>query len=136
MSKSTKLFVSGKFNDRKLIRDKMDELEKLGYTITHDWTTKEKCVGDKNLRIAGIEDINRVKDCDLHIIVITDPEYPYCGTFAELGCSLGLNKIVFIYCPFEKTMCMDVPFYYHPLIMHYSDWNTLLNNLESISKNK
>lgn len=130
-----KLFVSGKFADKSFIKAKMNELETLGYCITHDWATHEKSHDNKNdLMNASVLDINGVKESDIHIIIITDTNYPYRGTFTELGCSLGLNKQVFIWCPFEKASCMSNPFYYHPLTKHFVSWDKLLEELKNIKK--
>lgn len=122
-----KLFVSGKYGDKKLIKTKMDELIKLGYEITHDWTTFEN--GKYDLSSAAVFDINGVKSCDVHVIVITDDKYVYRGTFTELGCALGLEKPILIFCPFEKAQCMTVPFYHHPSIKHFKIWTDLLKEL-------
>jgi len=127
------IFLSGKFADKQSIKQKICELESMGYKITHDWTTHElpSLTSFDGLQEAAIGDINGVKDCDVHILVMTDKEYPYRGTFAELGCSLGLGKRIMIYCPLDDHdgNFKRVPFYHHPLVEHYNDWNLLLHKL-------
>lgn len=132
-----KVFVSGKYGDRKLIKTKMDELKKLGFEIIHDWTTYEDEVGDKKKAgSAAIFDIDGVKNCDMHIVVISDDKYPFRGTFCEMGCSLGLNKKILILNPFNKANCMTVPFYFHPLVTHFKTWDELVSFLEKIRDDK
>ena len=130
-----KIFVSGKFADKPLIKTKMTELQELGYILTHDWTIHEtNHNGVSNKTNAAINDINGIKACDIQIIIISDDKYPYRGTFTELGCSLGLEKQVLILCSFKKAYCMTNPFYYHPLVKHYESWSDLLVELELESK--
>ena len=127
-----KIFVSGKFFDKEVISSFMDVFRKMGDEITHDWTKFE---GDNptedELKIAGKNDIDGVKNCDVHIIILSDPNYAYRGTFAELGCSLGLGKKVMIFCGPKTGSFMRVPFYHHPLIEHYTNFDELLKNISS-----
>jgi nucleoside 2-deoxyribosyltransferase len=134
---SLKLFVSGKYDDRSLIREKINELRELGHTITYDWTDEkniaelQKNYTDKKQKSA-VEanlDINGVKNCDCHIIIITDKTYAYRGTSTELGCSLGLGKCVYLYCPFKDASCMTCPFYNHPLVECFDSWTKLLEKI-------
>ena len=133
MSTEIKIFVSGKWSDKKLIKEKMIYLIKLGHKITHDWTifwtNKRNIENKEDLKEAAVLDINGVKECDIHIIIISDPDYIYRGTFTELGCSLALNKKILIYCPYEKAFCMSNPFYFHPNVIHFSDWIELIKNI-------
>lgn len=125
-----KIFVSGKFFDKTVIHSFMSTFINLGHEITYDWTVHEMDdITCEKLQQAAISDINGVKACEIHIIIITDPEYVYRGTFAELGCSLGLGKRVMIFCPFDSGVFMRVPFYHHPLIEYYKDFNKLLENI-------
>lgn len=128
-----KVFVSGKFDDKLFIKNKIIELQQLGHEITFDWTVFEDDTCNEDLaKIAAINDIDGVKKCDVHIIIISDKDYVYRGTFTELGCSLGLNKKILIWCPFDTAYCMSNPFYYHPLIRHFKDWNSCLQFLDEL----
>lgn len=129
-----KIFVSGKFDDKLFIKNKINELQDLGYEITFDWTSFEDNTVNKSIAtLAAINDIDGVKNCDVHIIIISDKDYIYRGTFTELGCSLGLNKKILIWCPFEDAFCMSNPFYYHPSIRHFNDWNLCLEFLKNLT---
>jgi hypothetical protein len=134
---SQKIFVSSKYDDKLLIREKINELRTLGYTITYDWTDDQnqaelrKNYADKKDRLAveAIFDIDGIKKCDRHIIIITDETYAYRGTSSELGCSLGLDKCIYLYCPFKNALCMNCPFYNHPLVDCFDNWEKLLEKL-------
>lgn len=132
-----KLFVSGKFADKPLIKSKITELEQLGYEITHDWTQHEETLGNQSdAQVAALFDIEGVKKCDIHIVIISDETYPYRGTFCEMGCALGLDKKILVWNPFENPTCTKVPFYYHPHVSHFNTWDELLNNLAPIGHTK
>ncbi|QKF94363.1 nucleoside 2-deoxyribosyltransferase [Fadolivirus algeromassiliense] len=132
-----KVFVSGKFAEKPLIRSKMDELEKLGYKITHDWTSYEKTPSNKDeSKLAAIFDIEGIQKCDIHVVVISDKDYPYRGTFCEMGCSMGLNKRILLWNPFDDAACMTVPFYNHPCVTHFKTWEELVVELDKIKQQK
>ena len=126
-----KIFVSGKFFDKEVISSFMNMFRNMGHVITHDWTKFEgDNPTDEELKIAGENDINGVRNCDIHIIILSDPNYAYRGTFAELGCSLGLGKRVMIFSGPKEGLYMRVPFYHHPLVEHYYDFDKLLANID------
>ena len=128
-----KVFVSGKFSEKAFIREKMDELEELGCRITHDWATYEASSNDmQQKQLMATFDIEGVKKCDIHIVIITDKDYVYRGTFCELGCSLGLDKQVMLLNLVGENAAMAVPFYYHPNVKHFTSWNEILAALEGI----
>lgn len=120
------IFVSGKYNDMFYISNRINELKKLGYNVTHDWT-KHK---DDTFINKAVNDINGVKNCDVHVVIITDDSYAYRGTFTEIGCSLGLDKKIIIVCPYDKPLCSNVPFFHHPNINHCKSWTECLLILE------
>lgn len=125
-----KIFVSGKFFDKEVISSFMDIFRNMGHEITHDWTKFEGYnPDDEDLKLSGKNDIDGVKNCDIHIIIFSDPEYAYRGTFAELGCSLGLGKRVMIFSGPKNGSYMRVPFYHHPLVEHYHNFDELLNKI-------
>ena len=127
-----KTFVSGKWGNRKDIRLKMDELEELGITITHDWTNFENNMnfGNKNkLSRSAIYDIDGIKQSDFTVVIMDDPKYAYRGTFTEMGCALGLGKTIFLYDPNNISYARTNPFYHHPLVKHYKKWDDLLKDV-------
>lgn len=126
------IYIAGKWSEKPRIRQQMDELEALGYSITFDWTNFEKEGDDDNKKAqAGIYDIEGVRNADLIIINMEDPNYAYRGTFCELGCALGLRKRIMLLCPDQNATCREQPFFHHPSIEHYESWQELLKKIEN-----
>lgn len=127
-----KIYLAGKFADSQDIHRKMNILKGKNFMITHDWTQIEKAEDDRNKkRRCAILDINGVKNCDVLVVLLTDPDYPYQGTFTEIGCALGLDRTVIVMCPNEE-MChksMTV-FLQHPNITVTNSWDDCVEILE------
>lgn len=125
-----KLYIAGKFSEKDLTRTYMEEVIKLGHTITHDWTSFEK-EGDETerMRLSAEKDIQGVRDCDCMVALLTDPKYAYRGSFTEIGCGLGLNKKVIVVNPDDNAYCTTNCFYHHPDIIHVKSWGDVLDNL-------
>lgn len=115
-----KIYIGGKFADKQKIRSYMDQVEKLGHTITHDWTSfeykpteddmfmvvkDENNDGVENMEESAKYDIEGVQDCDIFVGIFEDKIYPYRGTFTELGCALGLKKKIIVMCPEPDASC-------------------------------
>ena len=128
-----KIYVAGKFGDRKQIKGYMDELVKLGHTITHDWTSFESENADKNrMAQSAVKDIEAVRNCDVLVLFLTDSKYAYRGSFTELGCGLGLNKQIIIVNPDELSYCTTNIFYHDPSITHVKTWDEMLVQLDKL----
>ena len=88
-----KIYVAGAWTHREELRKLMDDIEQLGHTITHDWTSNELEYNDyheRSVRCARA-DIKGVCDADLVIAVMTDDLYQYKGTRHELGAAFALK---------------------------------------------
>lgn len=92
-------YVAGGFKFKKLINEVQDLVRSLGYGISHDWTTfehdgdnrtPEECARYSEL------DMNGVRTADIVVAVFNDNDYPYRGTFAELGGAIQGGKRVYI----------------------------------------
>ena len=118
-----KIYVAGNFNNKLFIRSKMNELEKLGCTITHDWTNCKS----NDFSVAATKDMNGVKECDILVVIMTDKKKTYRGTFTEIGCGLGANKTILLYNPHEYSFSMTNCFYFHPAIIHFKKWEDCVN---------
>lgn len=134
-----KVYVAGKFNDLKLPQY-INEIRNMDNVIlTYDWT--------QNLGInqsdAAKNDINGVLNADVLIAVMEDPNYEYRGTFTELGCALGLDKTVIIVSGVKgvqdssniTTKCSTNCFYWHPSILHVSDFEKAKKIIKCIVHN-
>jgi hypothetical protein len=101
-----KIYVAAAWRDRKRIRATwIDPLREDGHEITHDWTEMEderldeigNPLRDINYhRECAHADINGVIDADLVLVIMDSPVkyYSYRGTFTEIGCRIGANKIL------------------------------------------
>lgn len=130
MSIHTKIYIAGKWGDKADISIKKTQLENINFKITHDWTLNESDTRHPyELSKFAELDINGVLNADYLIVVMTDPKYAYRGTFTEIGCALGSNKKILIYCPDETSYCCTNCFFYHPTIIHFNDWDKLVEYL-------
>ena len=124
------IYVAGKWDDKENIIQRQLQFQSLGYKITHDWT-KNECVtrNPEELGKFAMLDINGVLEADYLVAVMTDTKYAYRGTFTEIGCALGTNKKIYIYCPDKNSHCRTNCFFYHPNIVHFDDWDKLVEHL-------
>ena len=59
-----KVFVSGKFEDRKNVRKLMGKMEALGHTIAHDWTA-DKETDEGYTVVHAMNDLRGVQVCEI-----------------------------------------------------------------------
>jgi hypothetical protein len=125
-----KIYVAGKYSSILEVRSVMDKLKYSGFDISYDWTKKaeensKNPNSDRNidsLMDDARRDIEGVLVADWTIILMTDPEYIYRGSFCELGASIardiqrGLSRTIIIGVSesYASTCC----FYFHPRIIH------------------
>ena len=126
----TKIFVSGKYNDKRLIRKKLNKLRSQGHEITYDWTSKPETKNKNDLTKEAVLEVLAIKASDVHVLILDDKNYSYRGTFAELGCSVGLGKNIMVYHKLGKSSFMNSPFYNHPLVHHFTSWKKLLRAID------
>ena len=109
-----KVYVAGAFamkNDiKKIVADLIkvprgsDERQWIGppsaaFEIVSDWYNREHVEKNAQTLIEdAVKDINQVSSADVVFAVMTDHEYAYRGTFTEIGCALGQNKPVVVWC--------------------------------------
>ncbi len=130
-----KLYVAGKWNDKVFIGKQIEQLESLGYIITHNWTKIETNGVHTEEEIAGYAkgDVDGVIQADFLLTIITDIEYPYRGSCTELGVALGNNKKVFVLNLTDKpiTGYHSNIFAKHKLVSHFTDMQSLLLAMNS-----
>jgi nucleoside 2-deoxyribosyltransferase len=129
-----KIYVAGKWGDRENISKYIQDIQKHGFEISYDWTKNEiqECRTHEEMSFFAEKDMNGVKTSDVVVLLITDKEYAYRGTFTEMGGALALNKTIFIVDPFENAVCHSNIFYWHPLIYHVKSWKDLLEELDDL----
>jgi len=119
-----KIYVAGKWEERKRIKSIMNKLVILGHTITADWTSHTQVPNNLEC-LCAIHDLFGVRVCDI-VIVIADKEYSYKGALCELGAALILDKRVYIIGNFIDS-CI---FINHPLCIKVNNLQTLYEILK------
>ena len=132
-ARALRIYIAGKWSDKDTIKKYMNQLQKVGHTITHDWTSYESNVENKKSDMA-FKDVQGVAFADVLIVVMTDPKYQYRGSFTELGVALGLLKDVYIICSDDNSDCKTNVFFHHPSIVHVKSWDECLSKLKEIDK--
>jgi nucleoside 2-deoxyribosyltransferase len=134
-----KIYVAGKWSHKDFITEQMKLLQEMGYQITHNWTKNESITrSPEELSKFAELDVNGVLHADVVLVYMTDKDYPYRGTFTEIGVALGSNKQILIVCPDKDSYCRTNCFFYHPHIKHFDTvgmemgyLNTLINKKKS-----
>ena len=87
------IYVAGKFTEQDQVRGVADALESKGHTITKKWWELEQ--SDASTRSAmearrvGLAEMEGSAACEVMVVFLTDPSYPYKGTLCEMGIALG-----------------------------------------------
>lgn len=115
-----KLYIAGKFQERKQVRWLMDRLVELGHTITFDWTTAHYETKEETPEDA-VECVRGVINADAYVGVFI-MDYTYKGALIEMGVALGLDKKVYII-----GHAIDSLFIKHPNVQQFD------NELEFLS---
>jgi len=132
-----KLYVSGQWFKKPQIQQIIEKLHKMGHSITRDWTliemgnTSNPAVG-KYARLNA----NAIKNADILLVIMTDTEYPYRGTFTELGVALGCGTQIFIVCPFTEGYCRTNCYFNHPDIRHFETVDEALETIEILEESR
>lgn len=126
----SRVYITGKWSDKDTIREYMNQLEKLGHTITHDWTTSYESNAENKKSDIAFNGVQGVAFAEVVIVVLTDPKYSYRGSFTELGVALGLLKDVYVICHDKNSDCRTNVFFHHPSIVHVESWGECLSKLK------
>jgi nucleoside 2-deoxyribosyltransferase len=87
-----RFYVAGKYSERKLIREVMNELESMGHTITEDWT---KHTDLNKALIYAVRDTNGVKNCDALVEIMINHN-TYQGAWVEFGIAIACDKPIYL----------------------------------------
>lgn len=115
-----RIYVAGKWQDRKTISEIMTNMLSLGHKITCDWTDHEYPTENIEAKLMdyAIADIQGVIDCEVFIFYAVK-FFDYRGALVEMGAALALGKPVYI---IGKAINGCI-FINHPLV-------TMLDSLE------
>lgn len=101
-----KIYVAGKWTDKKRVSEVMRILEKHGHEITFDWTAFES----KNFKEGAIQDMRAVKEADAFYLVYSEDMK---GAWTEFGAALALGLPCYV--TGEAIYCNNI-FLSHPLV--------------------
>ena len=112
-----KIYCAGKWKEREKVKSIMDMFEARGHTITCDWT---KHIAPENIdkdhdwaqnghKTYAEEDLEGVRNCDVLVAYIPDPDICYKGAWVEVGIALGLDKKVIIIGKGIATVFLGLP---------------------------
>jgi nucleoside 2-deoxyribosyltransferase len=99
-----------------------DDLISQGHQITYDWTIHGQLSDLDELKQAGINETQGVKDCDL-LFMVTPARL---GTHVELGIAIALNKPIIILAEGELEM---KPFYLLDNVTIFKRYSEALNHI-------
>ena len=116
-----KIYLAGKWEERKRVRILMNIIESYGHEITCDWTAHTSGL---DLTKHAVDDIVGVQDADIYI-VLAKRDLNYKGAFCEFGAALGLNKPVFVIGD-AMDSCI---FMNHPLVTKVQSLQEVLDEL-------
>lgn len=129
-----RVYVAGAYIHKTLVQKYIDYLSRdpSRFTITFDWTRADtKSASDESkteeyCRFFADQEIQAVQTADVFIAILNDPEYPYQGTFTELGVALGAGCRVILVCPFDfdpkRVWCHKNVFYSTSLAARVDTW--------------
>lgn len=128
--KGLELYVAGRWNSRDQLLARAESLEQQGAEITHKWMLVETKAERTNAMRGqlALNDTEGVKAADVVVVVIDDVEYPYRGTYCEIGTAIGHGVPVVMY------EAVDIPdssyvgqniFFHHPHIHHVKSWEAV-----------
>ncbi len=118
----TSVYVAGKYTDYMNIREYQVKCVEAGFTISYDWTQAAEQHLDKKEkkfpRRDAYDDIDGVLKADWTVLIMTDAEYSYRGTFCELGASIvrDIQRSVrhTIILSSGKVAAAECVFFHHP----------------------
>ena len=89
-----KFYVAGKWQERDVVSNIMQELRERGHEVTIDWTNHSE--GEKGYPVQfAADDIEGVRGCDVFLGIFIN-DHQYRGALVELGAALAMGKITMI----------------------------------------
>lgn len=120
-------YMISKFATKDIIKEKIKEVQNIGFCVTHNWTKEENYSKPKSTQVE--QDINGVVKADFVIAIIDNPNYHYRGSFAEIGCALGLDKPVYLVTNNLEDGSASHCFLFHRNIIRFQTWEGLIKFL-------
>lgn len=120
-----KVYLAGKFANKRSLALKRNQIQALGHAITFDWISHE-ChdpTSSKQLGECARKDLRGVSNADVVMVVMDDPKYSYRGTFTEIGAAIALKKKLILVSPNNPdAYYYSNIFWHHPHIDRVDTW--------------
>jgi hypothetical protein len=113
-------YVASGFPQKDEARALMVKLTERNFRITCWWPDFDQSTDVKQ---RGEQDKDGVVAASFLVALMTLPEYPYPGTFCELGIALGRRTPIALISPFtkpEEARCAKVPFFHDKAIHRFT----------------
>lgn len=136
------VYVAGAWFKRDELKQKMRRLTKMGFEVTSKWPTfEDKLSNPDDYAECSKADIDGVVTADTILAFLTETNYPYRGTFTEIGCAIGSGKRIIVICngkckqnenvdsKFDLTFshdCMSNVFFWDSRIEHVATFDDAL----------
>jgi hypothetical protein len=104
-----------------------DTLEKEGYRVSRGLTQTDKTI--KNNAAAAEGAINAIDACDVLVLILDGVDKVSEDVFACVGAALAIGKTVVAFCPHTDRVLMHTVMFYHPAIIHFSEWRAVVRFL-------
>ncbi|TYS16167.1 group-specific protein [Rossellomorea vietnamensis] len=105
-----KFYTASSFKNIESVRNINQELQRIGYIHTYDWTQNDRASSREELERIGREEKRAVMESDFIIVLLPAGK----GSHIELGIALGLGKKVFLYSLENADLASTSTFYHLP----------------------
>ena len=103
-----RIYVCGKYEDKRRISRVMWDLENTGHTISYNWTKEERPPKDQ-----AIIEIDAVLDSEA-LVCVFERDLDYAGSLVEFGVALGAGLPIYVIG--NAPICNRLLFMNHPLV--------------------
>lgn len=93
-----KFYIASSFKNIEIVRYVSQQLTKIGFIHTYDWTKNDRASTFEDLKIIGNREKNAVLESDFLIVLLPAGK----GSHIELGIALGQGKKIYLYSPNEE----------------------------------
>ena len=109
------VYVATKWENRDEAARVMKDLQDLGHVITCDWTTV-----DQESQAQAAADMAGVLFAEA-VIVLAEQDWPFKGTYVEMGMALAAGTQVYIVGPYANTIFDKLP-----TVRRFPDYKTFI----------
>ncbi|ASN03838.1 TIR domain-containing protein [Virgibacillus necropolis] len=103
-----RFYIASSFENKDMVRYVSQKLLSRGFTHTYDWTMNQRAIEPKSLNAIGEQEKNAVESSDIFIMLLPAGK----SSHVELGITLGLGKLIYIYSPEKIKPATASTFYY------------------------